>query len=110
MRATRPGQGGRAEPDRGDGLAARVTVDDRCPGGRGHTLPIVFARTAEPPSTWTCPHHGLDATRPTPADSALVEQVLAVATAQADASAQVRTPWVMLRERRTLRRAGGAAR
>ncbi|MGH3857999.1 RNA polymerase-binding protein RbpA [Actinokineospora sp.] len=94
LRATRiGGGGGSCEPDRHRELADRVTVDYHCPAGTtGHRLPVVLSHDAEPPPAWTCRHHGIKATLPAgtpPADMVTDERV-------------ARTPWVMLRERRTL--------
>lgn len=96
MRATRPGGIGRAEPDRHDGLAERTAVTYICQVGADHPVVIVLARTAEPPDTWTCPRHGVDAfLRPSPSPTPAAADSITI-------DKPVRTPWVMLRERRSI--------
>jgi len=68
-----------------DDLAARQPAEFACP--RGHEFTVSFADDVVPPSVWECRQHG-------------VEAGLKGALPQAQQSANTRSHWDMLRERR----------
>jgi hypothetical protein len=103
----------------GHGMDERATsrepscsVDFRCPGG--HLVTLTFAATAEIPPVWECRHCGRPARRDgqvqAPAECDEGPDVPArhrdstwTRTARSQTqTTSPRTPWIMLRERRTI--------
>ena len=102
-----------AEPDREIDLAARVTARFACQ--RGHAFTVRFAADADLPASWTCPQHGAT-------DCRRIGNNAAAPGPGISGGKPVRTPLVLLHERRTtaeletlladtlaaIRRSGGA--